>query len=235
MTLALTGGNAETAEAEILAATKGTDENTTSNPQRIVPHTQQLSIEDNNTIAYTCPAYSVGVIRLHVSGVAPSKTDPLPEPILSFTFEKGKATDDSGTYTCELVGKASIVTLEDGNHALATGGKGEGSYMDIPATAAKQTLASVKDYTISINMLQRSVNNTAKFCWAYSMEQGTDQYIGLVNTGGINGTLSHRHQCVEFTALVICKDFLPFFGRVLMGLFHHLEQKICLVHTLIVF
>ncbi len=184
VTLALTGGNAETAEAEILSATKGTDENTTSNPQRIVPHTQQLTIEDNNTIAYTCPAYSVGVIRLHVSGTTLSKPEPLPDPILSFTFEKGKAIDDSGTYTCELVGKASIVTLEDGNHVLYTGSKGEGSYMDIPVAAAKQTLASVKDYTISINMLQRSINNTGNFCWAYSMEQGTDQYIGLVNTGG---------------------------------------------------
>ena len=184
VTLALTGGHAETAEAEILSASRGTDENTTSNPQRIVPRTQQLSVNDDNTIAYTCPAYSVGIIRLQVNNVTPPQPDPLPEPVLSFSFEKGKAIDDSETYTCELMEKASIITLDDGNHVLATGSKGEGSYMNIPVAAAKQTFATVKDYTISINMLQRVGNNTGKFCWAYSMEQGTDHYIGLVNKGG---------------------------------------------------
>ncbi len=184
VTLTLTGGHAETAEAEILSASRGTDENTTSNPQRIVPRTQQLSVEGDNTIAYACPAYSVGVIRVQVNDLTPSQADPLPEPVLSFTFEKGKAIDDGGKYTCELKGKASIITLDDGNHVLATGSKGEGSYMEIPVTAAQQTFASINDYTISINMLQRVGNNTGKFCWAYSMERGTDQYIGLVNTGG---------------------------------------------------
>lgn len=182
--LSLAGGHVEAAEAEILSASRGTDENTTSNPQRIVPRTQQLSVESDNTIAYTCPAYSVGVIRLQVNNVTPPQPDPLPEPVLSFSFEKGKAIDDGGKYTCELMGKASIVTLDDGNHVLATGSKGEGSYMNIPVAAAKQTFATVKDYTISINMLQRVGNNTGKFCWAYSMEQGTDHYIGLVNKGG---------------------------------------------------
>ncbi|MBR2262000.1 MAG: carbohydrate binding domain-containing protein [Paludibacteraceae bacterium] len=182
--LSLAGGHVEAAEAEILSASRGTDENTTSNPQRIVPRTQQLFVNDDNTIAYTCPAYSVGVIRLQVNNVTPPQPDPLPEPVLSFSFEKGKAIDDGGKYTCELMGKASIITLEDGNHVLATGGKGEGSYMNIPVAAAKQTFATVKDYTISINMLQRVGNNTGKFCWAYSMEQGTDHYIGLVNKGG---------------------------------------------------
>lgn len=182
--LSLAGGHVEAAEAEILSASRGTDENTTSNPQRIVPRTQQLSVNDDNTIAYTCPAYSVGVIRLQVNNVTPQQPDPLPEPVLSFSFEKGKAIDDSETYTCELMGKASIITLDDGNHVLATGSKGEGSYMNIPVAAAKQTFATVKDYTISINMLQRVGNNTGKFCWAYSLEQGTDHYIGLVNKGG---------------------------------------------------
>ena len=184
VTLALAGGHAETAEAEILSASRGTDENTTSNPQRIVPRTQQLSVNDDNTIAYTCPAYSVGVIRLQVNNVTPSQPDPLPEPVLSFGFESGKPIDDGGTYTCDLKGKASIITLDDGNHVLSTGSKGEGSYMEIPVAAAKQTFASIKDYTISINMLQRIGNNTGSFCWAYSMEEGTDHYIGLVNKGG---------------------------------------------------
>ena len=184
VTIALAGGQTETAEAEILSATSGTDENTTSNPQRIVPRTQQLTVKEDNTIAYTCPAYSVGVIRLQVNNVTSSQPDPLPEPVLSFTFEKGKAIDDGGTYTCDLKGKASIITLEDGNHVLSTGSKGEGSYMEIPVTAAQKTFANIDDYTISINMLQRVGNNTGKFCWAYAMERGTDQYIGLVNTGG---------------------------------------------------
>ena len=33
-------------------------------------------------------------------------------------------------------------------------------------------------------MLQRIGNNTGSFCWAYSMEEGTDHYIGLVNKSG---------------------------------------------------
>lgn len=185
VTLALTGGQAESAEAEILSATNGTDENTTTNPQRIVPHTQQLTIQEDGTIDYTCPAYSVGVIRLLVNNV-PTQPAPLPEPVLSFSFEDGKPIDDSGTYSCNLIGQASIITLDDGNHVLATGHKGEKSYMDIPVDAAKQVFANVNDYTISINLLQRIGNNTDKFCWAYAMERGTDQYIGLVNTGGNN-------------------------------------------------
>ncbi len=184
VTLSLSNGQAESAEAEILSATYGTDENTTTNPKHIVPRTQQLTIQEDGTIAYTSPAYSVGVVRLQVNNATPSISEPLPEPVLSFTFEGGKPIDDGGTYSCDLIGQASIITLDDGNHVLVTGSKGEGSYMEIPVTAAKKVLASVEDYTISINMLQRIGNNTEKFCWAYAMERGTDQYIGLVNTGG---------------------------------------------------
>lgn len=182
--LVLSGGQAKTAEAEILSAAKGTDENTTAKPKYIVPRTQQLTVKDDGTIAYECPAYSVGVIRVHVDNVTPPQPEPLPNPVLSFSFEDGKPTDDSGTYTGTLVGKASIITLDDGNHVLATGVKGEGSYLNIPISAAKHALGTADDYTVSINMLQRIGNNTGKFCWAYSLEHGTDQYIGLVNTGG---------------------------------------------------
>lgn len=182
--LVLSGGQAKTAEAEILSAAKGTDENTTAKPKYIVPRTQQLTVKDDGTIAYECPAYSVGVIRVHVDNVTPPQPEPLPNPVLSFSFEDGKPTDDSGTYTGDLAGKASIITLDDGNHVLATGVKGEGSYLNIPISAAKHALGTADDYTVSINMLQRIGNNTGKFCWAYSLEHGTDQYIGFVNTGG---------------------------------------------------
>lgn len=184
VTLSLKGGKAESAEAEILSATNGTDENTTKNPQYIVPRTRPLAVKEDGTIAYACPAYSVGVIRLKINDYIPSQPDPLPNPLISFSFEDGKPIDDSRTYPCDLKGKAAIITLDDGNHVLATGVKGEGSYMEIPVAAAQKVLADVDDYTVSINILQRVGNNTGNFCWAYAMERGTDQYIGLVNTGG---------------------------------------------------
>ena len=46
----------------------------------------------------------------------------------------------------------------------------------------------------------------------------------LIGTGSVNGTLGLRHQRVELTALYIGKYLLPLFCRIMLGLFHHLEQ-----------
>jgi hypothetical protein len=64
---------------------------------------------------------------------------------------------------------------------------------------------------------------------------GINHLVGdfLIGSGGIEGTPGLRHQCVEFTALVVGKYLLPLISRVSLGLLHHLEQSIGLVHLLI--
>lgn len=184
ISISLTGGHAVRAEAEVLSATNGTDENSTANPRFIVPRTTTLSVNDDGSVPYSSPAYSVGVLRLTAEDIQQPTSEPLPDPVLSFSFEDGTPTDDSGTHTGQLMGKASIVTLDDGNHVLFAGGLGDGGYLSIPVAAAQKALSNVTDYTISINLLQRVGNNTGRFCWAWSMERGTDQYLGLINGAG---------------------------------------------------
>ena len=58
--------------------------------------------------------------------------------------------------------------------------------MGIPIEAVRTALDGAKEYTISINLLQRIDNNTSRFSWALSFDDGTNRYFGLINAGGNN-------------------------------------------------
>ena len=183
-TLSFKNGRALSAEAEVLTSPNGTDENVTSNPSYIIPRTRNVSVNNDGTISFNAAAYSVNVLRVKVDNVVVPEEETLPDATLSFSFEDGTPTDDSGQYTGELKGKASIDLLADGNHVLATGKQNESSYMTIPLEAMKQTFQNLDEYSISINVLPRIDNNTSSFCWAFDMSNGTDKYLGLINSGG---------------------------------------------------
>ena len=183
-TLSFTNGRAVSGQAEVLSSPNGTDENTLGSPYYITPKTQNITVADDGTITYNCAPYSVNVLRLSVDDVEAPVLNPLPEARLSYTFSEGNTKDDSGNYTGTLRGKASVIQLEDGNYVLATGQKGEQSYMDIPVAAVKNALDGATDFTISLDLLPRAANNTNNYCWAFEFANGTSQYIGLICAGG---------------------------------------------------
>lgn len=182
--LSFKNGRVTAVEAEVLAANNGTDENSTNSPNVVRAKKGTATVEADGTVAFTVPAFSVNVLRLSMADVVVPEVAPLPEPRLSYSFESGQPTDDSGAYTGRLVGKATIEQLADGNHVLVTGRQGEGSYMTLPVEGVQNALADATDYTISLNLLQRIGNNLGNYAWAFAASNGTSQYIGLINTGG---------------------------------------------------
>ena len=184
--LSFANGRVLSGDAEVLSAPNGTDENTLTTPFLITPHSQEVRIEADGTINYETAAFSVNVLRLKVTDVGVPVTEPLPQPRLSFSFESGTSTDDSGTYRGTLFGKAAIEQQSDGNYVLSTGQQGEKSYMSIPIKAVQGALAGATDYTISMNVLQRIGNNTGSFSWALELSNGTGQYFGIINSGSNN-------------------------------------------------
>ncbi len=184
--LSFANGRALSGEAEVLSAPRGTDENTLTNPFSIKPHSATVLVESDGTINYEAAAFSVNVLRLKVMDVGVPMADPLPEPRLRFSFDNGTPTDDSGTYQGTLVGKASIEQQSDGNYVLSTGQLHENSYMNLPIKAVQDALSGAKEYTISMNVLQRIGNNTNRFSWALELSNGTNQYFGIINSGSNN-------------------------------------------------
>lgn len=170
-------------EVVVLTSVNGTDENTTDNPRNVAPVENTLNVSGNSFI-YEVPAYSLNILRLKVSNVTvtPAPKEELPEPIVSYSFENGTPADDKGTFTGELH-DASIVTMDDGNHALYIGNNSQSGYMDLGVDVAKNVLAQLTgDYTVSIDMQFPGIGNLTDYCWAYGLCNGTDQFIGLINS-----------------------------------------------------
>lgn len=184
ITLSFQNGRVLSGEAEVLSAANGTDENTVTTPFYITPRNKKVSVGTDGTISYEAAAYSVNVLRLRTTDVGVPVAEPLPQPRLRFSFDKGTPTDDSGTYEGKLYGKAAIEQQADGNYVLSTGQLGENSYMGLPIKAIQDALTDVTEYSISLNVLQRIGNNTNRFAWALDFSNGTNQYFGLINAGG---------------------------------------------------
>lgn len=103
------------------------------------------------------------------------------EPLVSYTFEQQKAADDSSKYQGSLFGNAAIVGMTDGNYALHTGA----GYMDLTTAMGQTVFAGLSsNYTISIDICVGTTNSLSSFCWAYAFANGTNQYLGLINTAG---------------------------------------------------
>lgn len=183
--LSFTNGRVTTATAQVLTSARGTDENTTSSPNSVIPRKREVSVNADGTISYEVPAYSVNVLILSVADVTiPDEQVTLPEPLVRYSFEAGQPQDDRGTYPATLEGEASIMVMPDGNHALYTGALGGKGYLEMGAQMPRDILSQIDDYTISVNVLLGVENTTGSYCWGYALANGTDQYIGLVNAGG---------------------------------------------------
>ena len=82
-----------------------------------------------------------------------------------------------------MEGTASIVEMTDGNKVLFTGPSL--GYADLGSASGKAIMARLTgDYSIHIDLCVRADNSLARFCWAFALANGTNQYMGLVNAAG---------------------------------------------------
>lgn len=105
------------------------------------------------------------------------------KPILSYSFEQGTPTDDSGQYPAVLMNDAFIHTTTDQNHILKLGNNN--GYLKLNRQIGQAILSKLTDdYTISIDINFEEENNLNQYCWAWTFSNGTNQYMGLINTAG---------------------------------------------------
>ena len=105
------------------------------------------------------------------------------DPILSYTFEQGTPSDNSGQYPAVLMNDAFIHTTTDQNHILKLGNNN--GYLELNRQIGQAILSKLTDdYTISIDINFEEENNLNQYCWAWTFSNGTNQYMGLINTAG---------------------------------------------------
>ena len=161
-------------------------ENTMENPMNVSPKNSSFSVS-NGEIAYTVPAFSLSVMTIPLSDVSaeiPFETATPPAPAISYSFDKGNPSDDAAQYPATLQGDAVILTLDDGNKALYTGTTN--GYLDLGNKAAQAigTVVNGDTYSVSIDILPYGPGHLDSYCWAWSVNNGTGTYIGLINQGG---------------------------------------------------
>ncbi len=186
--LSFKNGTINSGDAIVLTSTSGNDENTMSNPNKVIPSTASITVNNNNTISYTVPAYSVNILRLNTSDIKIEPDDTigiLPLAAVKYSFLKKKTADDDSIYVGTFKNGAGIMTMSDNNYVLSTGNIGDGGYMDLGTKMPKAILSSLSgSYTISIDILNHSDNKLDNYCWGYAIANGTTNYMGLVNTAG---------------------------------------------------
>lgn len=174
----ITGGT-----AVVLAGASGLDENTTDNPRNVAPVERALSAS-GQSFTYEVPAYSLNILRLNVSDVtvSPEVKEDMPEPLVKYSFESGTPSDDGNAFQGELH-DAVITTMDDGNKALYLRAGSQAGYMDLGADMARKIMGELTgDYSISVDMLFPGVGNLTGYCWAYGLCNGTDRFVGLINS-----------------------------------------------------
>ena len=168
----------------VLTSADGTDENNLENPDRVSPKERALDVSGQQ-FTYELPAYSLNILRLDVRDVeivAEEKAE-LPEPLVQYSFDGGQEADDEGKFPGKLHGGAAIVAMDDGNKALYTGSNGEQGFFDLGVDMARQTFSGLDaDYTMSVGIALPGVGGLDQYCWAYGFSNGTEQYVGLVNS-----------------------------------------------------
>lgn len=184
--LTFDNATATAAALEILTSESGYDENSTTDPENVVPASGSVSISDDGTIVYEAPAYSLSILTIDLTDVVLTESEActLPEADIVYTFEDGEPTDDSGTYIGSLENEAEILTLSDGNHVLYSGTLDAEGYMDLGTDMPNAFFATETDFTISLDLLPRADNQLDYFCWALALCNGTNQYVGLINASG---------------------------------------------------
>ena len=185
--ISFSNGTALSATAEVLTSTAGTDENTTTDPENVVPQTVSVTVGADGTVAYNVPAFSVNILKVSVTDVILDVQElaTVPDAVVSYSFEAEQPMDDNGLYQGSLHGDASIITMTDGNHVLYSGAIGGQGYMDLTAQMGQATLAALgSSFSVSMNVLVQNPNNLASFAWALALANGTTSYLGLINGAG---------------------------------------------------
>ena len=185
LAITFNGGVPTGLSAQILTAPSLTAENNMGNRQAVVPRATSDAAVVDTTVQYDVPAYSFTVLHVQLADVAePATPAPLPAPTVSYSFERLKAESDDGVYTGQLMGGASIIELSDGNHVVYTGNIGSRGFVNLGTHMAENTFKSVSDYTITLDLLNRSDNNMGSFAWAMALSDGTNSYFGFINAAG---------------------------------------------------
>lgn len=164
-----------------LSSTNGSDENTTQSPTAITPKNRTLSssVLSENSFTYTVPAHGFCVFKMQVERIE-IESEPLPQALVLYSFEPTEQTDDSGTWLYDIKGDATVSPLFDGSHAMYSGTTG---YLDLGKDMPHEILAGLTgDYSISIDILPTDIKPLNSFSWAYGLSDGTNRYIGLVNS-----------------------------------------------------
>ncbi|MBQ3780523.1 MAG: carbohydrate binding domain-containing protein [Bacteroidaceae bacterium] len=177
----LQGATFESGTVVTLSSGSGADENTTSNPNLITPQTRKLNATqlEEQVLTYTIPAHGFCIFRLAVGPQAVER-ETLPEPLVLYSFETGRQTDDSGTWPFTLQGDGTVSELFDGSHAFFSASTG---YLNMGSDMAHDVLSRLSgDYSVSIDLMPTSMQPLWHFSWAYGLSDGTNRYIGLVNS-----------------------------------------------------
>ena len=174
------------AAVRVMSNTNNYAENSMDNMMNVSPRNKTVATEDGKLI-YNVPAYSLNVITLPVKDVTEEKqTQPdtnMPSAQLRYSFEEGKPEDDYHRTTGSFEGGATVMQLSDGNHALFTGSDNQNGYFNLGSNAAQSiaNIANTKNYTISTDIMLQDGGHLNSFCWAWNVNNGTGNYLGLVN------------------------------------------------------
>lgn len=161
-------------------------ENSMEHPMNVSPQNRTLTVQDG-TVAYEVPAYSLSIIEIPISDVTPEqKTQAdthLPTPAIAYSFENGKPQSDDEWMTGNCEGGASIITLDDGNHAAYTGPDAENGYFNLGNEAAQiiGSLLNNPEHSVSVNLMFADAGQLNNYCWAWCVANGTNSYAGLIN------------------------------------------------------
>lgn len=176
----LTGATVTDATAIVMSGTTGYEENDIDNPNNITPTETTLNAS-GTSFTYDATAYSLNILRLAVTNITITQEDTatLPDPIIQYSFENG-ATDDTGTYPATLIADATIVTMNDGNHALYNGYGSQEAYLDLGTDMPEDIFPTLSDaYSLSLDIALPTGSLTNEYAWALSFAQDSDNRIGI--------------------------------------------------------
>ncbi len=174
------------AQVRVMSNPNNYAENNMDNPTYVTPRNETAAVADG-VINYTVPAFSLNVITVPLSNVSAENVlqpdSNLPSPVLKYSFEAGLPKDDYNRTEGQFVGTASVMELSDGNHALYTGNAN--GYFDLGNSAAQGIGGAVnsKNFTVSADVMLEDSGNFGGYCWAWSVNNGANNYMGLISQG----------------------------------------------------
>ncbi len=174
------------ASARVMYNNDNYAENSMDNQMNVCPRNITI-ISTGGKLSYTVPAYSLNVITVPLSDVSEEKTtqpdNNFPTVTLKYSFEEGKPQDDYHRATGDFVNGATVMQLNDGNHALFTGNDDANGYFNLGNVAAQAIgrIVNNRNYTISTDIMIQEGGHFNSYCWAWNVNNSTANYIGLVN------------------------------------------------------